>query len=109
MFSDSTFARGACIALLTVLAAACDSLTAGNNEGNTCDPSASGVCGAGLACFVPPNCAVAVCCPPQDAADPVCYCPAPPDAGTDAAAAIDGSFSDASSLSDGSPADRRAD
>jgi hypothetical protein len=109
MFSDSTFARGACVAFLAFLAAGCDSMTASDNEGNACDPTTPGVCGEGLACYVPPNCAIAICCPPQDAANPVCYCPAPPGAASDAAGAVDGSKPDAPSMSDGSPADRRAD
>ncbi len=105
MFSHSILARGACMALVTLAAIGCDAMDFGNNEGNACDPSVPGICGSGLACYVPPYCAVAVCCPPEDAANPVCYCPTPPDAGSDAPAATDaGSTGEASSRKDAPPA-----
>ncbi|MCL2448257.1 MAG: hypothetical protein FWD17_04870 [Polyangiaceae bacterium] len=53
-----------------------DPSTSGSVVGDGCDPNALDPCGTGLQCYVPPNCDVAICCPPDDPANPVCYCAA---------------------------------
>lgn len=75
----------ACLCIL-LGAGGCDqsfnSSTSGSNEGDACDVARPDSCGAGLTCMVWPNCTFAVCCPPAAAdAGPLCFCPAPADAG----------------------------
>ena len=53
-----------------------DPSTSGSSEGDSCNLEKPGQCGSGLECYVPPNCSAAVCCPPQDPSNPVCYCAA---------------------------------
>jgi hypothetical protein len=88
MFSRFVVQHIACAMLVSFFVIGCEdtpfnSSTIGSSEGDGCNPQEQGQCGAGLECYVPPNCSQAVCCPPQDPANPVCYCAAGDDGAED--------------------------
>jgi hypothetical protein len=79
------FSRFFIAALVASFAVACGSpitkSTLGSNEGDSCPLNQPGTCGDGLECYVPPGCSGAICCPPQNPSNPVCYCSLNEDAG----------------------------
>lgn len=105
MSSRSVLFGIGCAAAIAVAVVGCDtpfdSSTWGSDEGNSCDMSKPNTCSKGLDCYVPPNCASAFCCPPQDpTALYSCSCAAPDnsnagdDGGTDASSTADGPSTD---------------